>query len=104
METRDEPIKVSNVLDTTPRLFSLPAPIVLPALFISAITALTLWVFKAPGELLLAGTVAMNCGYFFLFGQEWWRLFSKFRKPPQWVRGDVRAIPVSKARRKTRGY
>lgn len=100
----DKTVKVSKVLDTSPRLFSLPASIVLPVLFISAITGLSLWVFEAPMELLLAGVVSVNCAYFFLFGQDWWRLASKFRKQPRWVRGNVRAVPLSKGRRKTKGY
>lgn len=95
MENRDEVVRTSDVLDVSPRLFNLPVTVILPIMFLSGITTFIIWTIQAEGYLLIAANVAVNAAYFFLFGQEWWRLVCKFKHPPRLVRGDVRAVPLT---------
>ena len=99
---RNERIEVSQVLDLQPRLFSLPATIIVPILFLIGITAMLCWMASASVYMTLLTIITINCAYFFLFGQEWWRLVVKFKRPPHWVRADVEAIPFAINRNETK--
>ncbi|MEM6453013.1 MAG: hypothetical protein AAF703_22185 [Cyanobacteria bacterium P01_D01_bin.105] len=95
MARLNEPITVSKVLDSRPRIFSLPTTIVIPAMFIVVGTGSTAYLLGLSGTMTLLWVVTFLGIYFFLFGQESWRLMAKLRKPPSWVRSDVSAIPFT---------
>lgn len=92
---RNERIEVSQVLDLQPRLFSLPATIIVPILFLVGLTTMICWMLAVSVYMTILTAITFNCAYFFLFGQEWWRLIVKFKRPPRWVRADVDAIPFA---------
>lgn len=92
--------EVSRVLDTRPRMFSLPVAIILPALFVTGISTMLPLMLGMPIYMLILTAFTFNTAYFFLCGQEWWRLIVKFQTPPRWVRADVQAIPFTLNRKK----
>lgn len=53
-----------------------------------------------PLYMILLSVFVLNAAYFFLFGQEWWRLVKRFRSPPRWIRIDVQAAPLTLNRTK----
>ncbi|CAN5738179.1 hypothetical protein BH23CYA1_BH23CYA1_22570 [soil metagenome] len=97
--------EVSRVLDSKPRIFSLPTAVIVPAMFIVVAVGMTAYTMKLPGYMILLSVTVFLTGYFFLFGQEWWRLVSKFGNPPRWVRTDVLAMRFTLVRneKKTKG-
>lgn len=94
-----ERITVSRVLDSRPRIFSLPTAIIVPAMFIVTSVGSIAYILQFPGYMILLSIVAFMITYFFLFGQESWRLLAKFRTPPKWTRSDVKAVPFTLTRR-----
>lgn len=91
----DKRIKVSQVLDERARIFSMPAAIILPALLIISFTGMLTYLLGFPSLMIIFTIVCFTGIYFFLFGQEWWRLFVKFYRTPIWVRSDVLAVPFT---------
>ena len=88
-----ERIVVNQVLDTRPRIFSLPVSVIVPIMFIVSVVGCIGYIARFSGYMILFTMIVFVCVYFFLFGQESWRLTAKFTKPPRWVRSDVQAIP-----------
>ena len=101
-----EPIRINRVLDLRPRIFSLPVSIIVPMLFIVPGTGTICWMLQFSGPFTLFVVVISVAVYFFLFGQEYWRLLAKFSQVPIWARSDVKAVPFSlnrdERRKKTR--
>ncbi|MEM9946136.1 MAG: hypothetical protein AAF810_08745 [Cyanobacteria bacterium P01_D01_bin.36] len=98
----NQPRRVSRVLDSRPRIFSLPASIILPAMFITAASLALTMAFGWPLYMLFLSVLTFNAAYFFLFGQEWWRLVVRFSTPPAWVRADIPAKPFSLVRHESK--
>ena len=95
MAKAGEPIRVNKVLDLRPRLFSLPVTIVIPMMFLLPIIGIICHISEFSGLFSLFVVITSVAVYFFLFGQEYWRLLAKFQSVPNWVRADVKAIPFS---------
>ena len=90
---RPKTIRVNQVLNTRPYLFGLPANIVVPLMIILALTAFFWMLFRPPTLMCIFVFGVFAGAYFFLFGQEWWRLAAKFINPPRWVRSNIQRIP-----------
>ncbi|WP_198011499.1 hypothetical protein [Synechococcus sp. PCC 7335] len=88
-------IVVSQVLDSKPRIFSLPVAIIMPLLMVGTSTGFIAYILQLSPYSILAVVIVSIALYFFLFGQEGWRLIAKFRKQPDWVRSDIQAIPFT---------
>lgn len=91
----NEPITVNQVLDARPRIFSLPVAIIVPVMFIVTGAGTIGYILRLSGYMVLLIIVVCMAAYFFLFGQQSWKLMSKFRKPFAWVRSDVQAVPFT---------
>ncbi|MGB3766570.1 MAG: hypothetical protein WA947_08420 [Phormidesmis sp.] len=91
----DQPITVNQVLDARPRIFSLPVAIIVPVMFIVTGAGAGGYILRMNGYMILLTIVVCMSVYFFLFGQQSWKLLAKFRKPYKWVRADVQAVPFT---------
>ena len=87
-------IEVSQVLDSKPRIFSLPSAIIVPTMFIVVGVGLLGYAVGLSGLMILLSVCVFLTLHFFLFGQEWWRFIVKFITPPNWVRLTVVAVPL----------
>jgi hypothetical protein len=91
----NEPITVNQVLDARPRIFSLPVAIIVPTMFIVSVSSGIGYILQLSGYMILLAIVVCTATYFFLFGQQSWKLLAKFKKPLDWVRADVQAVPFT---------
>ena len=90
-----EQITVNQVLDARPRIFSLPVTIIIPVMFIVVGAGAVGYILGLSGYMILLTIMVCMAVYFFLFGQQSWKLLAKFRKPYEWVRADVQAVPFT---------
>jgi hypothetical protein len=91
----NEPITVNQVLDARPRIFSLPVAIIVPMMFVVSLGGSIGYILQLSGYMILLAIVVCAAIYFFLFGQQSWKLLAKFRNPSQWIRVDVQAVPFT---------
>lgn len=87
--------EVSRVLDTQPRIFSVPASIILPVLFMLGTVMLFGVAVNLSVTMVFILGVAVNAVYFFVVGRRWWMFAAKMRTPPLWIRTDVKAIKLT---------
>lgn len=91
----NEFVEVNKILDSRPEIFSLPASIIVPVMFLAAGVGMICYLLqlsKFMGLFTICIAIAL---YFFLFGREWWRLVVRFQSPPNWVRRDIEAVTFS---------
>lgn len=89
---RPKTIRVNQILNTRPYLFGLPANIVIPLMLVLVLTLFVWMLFRVPPLMCIFVFGVFSGSYFFVFGQEWWRLAAKFFKPPWWVRSNIQII------------